>query len=126
MSGCSTCRARADIQGNDKTITVKAPPSLEPVEGSATKPVSKSKVKLGPATPASKVKSPLGERSTNMSPPPVPAPKAVDAKKAVPKGTPGAGRLLKKSHNPAVAQAKTAVASKPAPKLGAISENTTV
>jgi hypothetical protein len=53
-----------------------------------------------------------------MSPPPVPTAKAVEAKKAVPKGTPNAGKLLKKSH---VSQVKS-TSSKSAPKLGAISE----
>jgi hypothetical protein len=118
-------RLEADDQNNDKTITVKAPPSLEPVEAPAVKPASKSKAKVAPATPAPKAKPPLGERNTNMSPPPVPAAKVVDPKKAAPKGTPGAGRLLKKPHNPAVAQTKPAVAAKPATKLVAISENAT-
>ena len=58
-----------------------------------------------------------------MSPPPVPAVKAVDAKKATPKGTPGAGRLLKKSHGSSNTQTKSTVPSKSAPKLVPITEH---
>ena len=57
-----------------------------------------------------------------MSPPPVPAAKTVDAKKATPKGTPGAGRHLKKSQGSTATQTKSTVPSKSASKLVPITE----
>lgn len=58
-----------------------------------------------------------------MSPPPVPTAKTAEAKKVTPKGTPGAGRLLKKSHGSAATQTKSTVPSKSAPKLVPITEH---
>jgi hypothetical protein len=61
-----------------------------------------------------------------MSPPPVPVAKTAkmaEAKKATPKGTPGAGRLLKKSRGSTGTQAKSTVPSKSAPKLVSITEH---
>lgn len=109
-----------DFQDSSKAITVKAPESVEAPVEPPVKPVSKHKARLTSTAP-SKTKSPLGERSTNMSPPPVPVAKTVDAKKATPKGTPGAGRLLKRQGSSGT-QAKS-TATKSASKLVAITEN---
>lgn len=66
-----------------------------------------------------KSKSPLGERSTNTDP--ETGAKTVDAKKTAPKGTPGAGRLLKKSHGSSAAS-KASNSAKAAAKLVPINE----
>lgn len=58
-----------------------------------------------------------------MSPPPVPAAKTVVTKKVTPKGTPGAGRHLKKSQGSTATETKSTVPAKSASKLVPITEH---
>jgi hypothetical protein len=87
-------------------------------------PVSKPKAKLVAATSTpTKSKSPLGERSTNTDP--EIGAKPVEAKKTAHKGTPGAGKHLKKSQASTATAAKASHSTKAAAKLVPITEQAT-
>jgi hypothetical protein len=111
--------SKADQQKDEKAIRVKLPAPAE----STIAPVSKPKAKVAAASAPPKSNSPLSERATNTDSNPVAKP--ADAKKATPKGTPGAGKLLKKSSSSIANAAKATAVAKAAPKLVPITEQAT-
>lgn len=86
------------FQGSDQGIKFKPPSPIDPVL-KEKEPIGKP-ARSAKAT-ASKTKVPLIEVSANLSPAASPRPadeKPEPKKSAAPKGTPGAGKLLKKQY----------------------------